>query len=216
MAGGDNDSSEIGNFSISGFLDASDEMDAYLDSARKLFEIGVDGGREGIIRYLSASISLIQASDLKGKRSVAPLYVLINALRGLSRNIIHPVVAPDGPAGRPKGSHLRDFVIAWSVCVADWLKEIGFKRAASDEAVARRLDGKLPPEHAADRITGTTIRNWRAAINRGAPGNYLRDTYQYLVQEKPTFIMNKSRKQAHDGLLKILDDIVHSLRPADL
>ena len=142
---------------------AFNELYAGLVEAKRVFETGDNGRREGAIHAIESVLKFLERSTVVRLHGLhAPLVALFDALMNLDDGVIQPILQRVPHSGRSRASAIRESIKGAVAFTVDRLCSTGLPVARARKLVSRTLKevGLAPERGKNPALTERTIRGW--------------------------------------------------------
>jgi hypothetical protein len=143
--------------------DAFNALYAGLVEAKRLFEEGSNGGREGAIHAIESVLKFLECSTAVQSYGLhAPLVALFDAMMNLDNGVVRPILQRVPHSGRSRASAVRESIKGAIAFTVDRLCTTGLPVTSARKLVARTLkEVVLTAERGRHpTVTERTIRGW--------------------------------------------------------
>jgi hypothetical protein len=142
---------------------AFNNLYAGLVEAKRRFETGSNGGREGAIHAIESVLKFLEGSAVVRSNGLhAPLVALFDSLMNLDDGVVRPILQKVPHSGRGRASAMRESIKGTVAFTVDRLCASGLPIARARKLVARTLkEVGLDAERGRHpAVTERTIRGW--------------------------------------------------------
>jgi hypothetical protein len=197
-----------------------------LRDAKKLFDTGDKGSREGAIHALEILLKFLSRfQPVLDQGLNAPLIALFNALLSLNDGNVLPMLKPVPPRGRSRASGIRDSLRGAAAFTVTRLCATGRSAPDAHADVARvvRDAGVKAARGRYPTITGRTVRGWceEVAADIGRCGEAAQ-TFDLLEKQcpvvegaEPADIEGAERADIRRAYLDSLKNLINNLRGSE-
>ena len=142
---------------------AFNKLYAGLVEAKRLFETGSYGGREGAIHAIESVLKFLELSTVVRFHGLhAPLVTLFDALMNLDDGVVRPILQRVPHSGRSRASAMRESIKGAVAFTVYRLRATGLPATSARRLVARTLKevGLTAERGKHPAVTERTIRGW--------------------------------------------------------